>query len=162
MFLKSISRPAAPSELPAVAALDAGQAPVLREMAAYRRYLERGARLQVVECDGEVVAFALWSPLAVDERELLNLVVDSGQRGQGVGRALLEESLAMLAAEGVRRVLLEVRAGNTAARALYDRCGFNEDGRRRGYYRARDGRPAEDAVLMSRLMDDLETRHACP
>jgi ribosomal-protein-alanine N-acetyltransferase len=33
---------------------------------------------------------------------------------------------------------------------LYARCGFVEIGRRRGYYRARDGR--EDAIVMRRVL----------
>jgi ribosomal-protein-alanine N-acetyltransferase len=39
---------------------------------------------------------------------------------------------------------LEVRISNRAAIALYERAGFVQDGRRRGYYRD----PEEDAVLM--------------
>ena len=44
------------------------------------------------------------------------------------------------------RVLLEVRAGNPAARGFYRAQGFREVGRRPAYYT--DG---EDAVLLSRL-----------
>jgi ribosomal-protein-alanine N-acetyltransferase len=39
---------------------------------------------------------------------------------------------------------LEVRESNTAARRLYASRGFEEMGRRRGYYK----RPAEDAIVL--------------
>jgi [ribosomal protein S18]-alanine N-acetyltransferase len=44
-----------------------------------------------------------------------------------------------------RLALLEVRAGNTEAQALYSRCGFQIAGRRRRYY----SQPVEDALLMT-------------
>jgi ribosomal-protein-alanine N-acetyltransferase len=43
----------------------------------------------------------------------------------------------------VTRVFLEVRESNAAARALYEKCGFQISGRRKSYY----SDPAEDAVL---------------
>ncbi len=47
-----------------------------------------------------------------------------------------------------RRLYLEVAADNVAALMLYQRLGFEEIGRRRGYYE-RVGRPSEDAVNLS-------------
>jgi ribosomal-protein-alanine N-acetyltransferase len=44
---------------------------------------------------------------------------------------------------GAVKVHLEVAAGNTPARALYDTVGFTEAGRRRRYYSN-----GEDALLM--------------
>ncbi len=46
------------------------------------------------------------------------------------------------------RMLLEVRATNRAALALYTRQGFIEVGRRHGYYPAHEQR--EDAIVMAR------------
>ena len=55
-------------------------------------------------------------------------------QGQGLGRRLLDALLD----EGRRReateVLLEVRADNEAAQALYRRAGFDRIGLRRAYY----------------------------
>jgi ribosomal-protein-alanine N-acetyltransferase len=49
------------------------------------------------------------------------------------------------------RLLLEVRAGNQRAIALYQQAGFGEDGCRKGYYPAVKGTTGrEDALLMSR------------
>jgi len=98
------------------------------------------ARALVAEEQGALVAFAL-ARRAADEAELLTLCVDPAHQGRGLGRRLAETLFAQLRAEGVRRVHLEVRGSNAAARALYDALGFRESRRRAGYYR--DG---EDAL----------------
>jgi ribosomal-protein-alanine N-acetyltransferase len=51
-------------------------------------------------------------------------------------------------------VTLEVRAGNTAARALYERMGFQTVGHRAEYYSTSQGR--EDALLMSMLLHEAQ------
>ena len=56
------------------------------------------------------------------------------------------------ALDGVDKVTLEVRAGNTAARALYERMGFQTVGYRADYYATSQGR--EDALLLSMLMNE--------
>ena len=56
---------------------------------------------------------------AADEGEILNLGVAPAHRCRGVGRALVEGVLALLAARGVRQVFLEVRESNAVARRLY-------------------------------------------
>ena len=47
-----------------------------------------------------------------------------------------------------RRLHLEVAATNAAALGLYKRLGFEEIGRRKGYY-DRPGAPPEDAINLS-------------
>lgn len=81
---------------------------------------------------------------AADEGEILNLAVAPGGRRHGVGRALVNEVLAVLTERGVRHVYLEVRESNAAARALYAAHGFREVGRRAQYYR----RPVENAIIL--------------
>ena len=46
--------------------------------------------------------------------------------------------------EGAAAVSLEVRAGNDAARHLYESYGFSAEAVRKGYYR----NPTEDALIM--------------
>ncbi len=55
---------------------------------------------------------------------------------------------------GAEAMQLEVRASNGAAIGLYQRLGFVEQGRRKGYYSA----PAEDAVLMGVAMERSSTK----
>ncbi len=54
-------------------------------------------------------------------------------------------------AKGAHRVFLEVAEANVAARRLYAAAGYRESGIRKGYYR-HAGRPAEDAVVMDKLL----------
>jgi ribosomal-protein-alanine N-acetyltransferase len=81
---------------------------------------------------------------AADEGEILNLGVERGRRGQGIGRALVGAVLRDLRARGAAAVYLEVRESNAAARHLYDGLGFLEVGRRKRYYH----RPPEDAIIL--------------
>ena len=108
---------------------------------------------RLVTCPG---GFAL-AQTAGPEAELLTLAVDPGARRQGIGRALVEALAALLAAEGVEELFLEVAETNAPARALYEAAGFAPRGLRRGYYRRR-GAPAIDAhVLARRLARPPET-----
>lgn len=84
--------------------------------------------------------------LGVDELHLLNITVAPDWQGQGLGSALLQAVQGLGQARGMGQLLLEVRASNHRARALYRRFGFAEIGLRQGYYPAVHGR--EDAVVM--------------
>ncbi len=87
----------------------------------------------------------------LDEAEVIYVMVDSTARQRGIGRQLLGAALDLLCERGVKQCHLEVRASNGAARALYERQGFQQTGRRDGYYRSTEGR-AEDALVMSRRL----------
>ncbi len=84
---------------------------------------------------------------AADEAEILTIAVAAGARRSGLGQALLLAHLAQLARAGVRALFLEVDEGNAAARALYDRLGFHQVGRRNAYYPRSDGSRAAALVL---------------
>lgn len=103
------------------------------------------ARLRVARAsDGAVVGYSLYWHV-VDEIHLLNVAVTIGARRRGIGRALVAELVAHGRANGATRVLLEVRASNSAAIAMYETLGFERFNLRAHYYS--DG---EDAVEMSR------------
>ena len=78
------------------------------------------------------------------ELHVNNIAVRQDYRRAGAGGALLEAALKEGARMGARKALLEVRASNLEAQALYARHGFRTEGRRRRYYKE----PTEDAVLM--------------
>jgi ribosomal-protein-alanine N-acetyltransferase len=105
--------------------------------------------LTLASVDGEPAGFAL-ARTVVDESELLLLGVRPVYRGRGIGRALIERTLAVALASGARLLHLEVRQGNDALR-LYNRIGFREVGRRRGYYRGGDGQLYDALSLTYRL-----------
>ncbi len=104
---------------------------------------------KVYEDNGEIQGYAILM-LAVDEAELLDIAIDATMQRKGLGRKLLEEMLALARLADMRRMLLEVRASNTSAIALYRSAGFEQIGLRRAYYPAANGR--EDALLMGRVL----------
>jgi ribosomal-protein-alanine N-acetyltransferase len=77
------------------------------------------------------------------EWELENIVVAGAARRRGVGTGLLNELIAHARAKNGSGIFLEVRESNQSARGLYRKMGFEETGRRKGYY----ANPAEDAIL---------------
>ncbi len=94
----------------------------------------------------------LLARVAADEAEILTLVVAPEARRRGVARALLAHAMAAAHAFGARTLLLEVAESNSAARGLYDSCGFAEVARRPAYYE--EARGAGDALVMSRPLAD--------
>ena len=82
----------------------------------------------------------------MDEAHLLNITVKVESQGRGLGYKLLEHLMGQAKAQGAKDCFLEVRDSNQTAYRLYERYGFNEVGRRRGYYPAVGGR--EDALVM--------------
>jgi ribosomal-protein-alanine N-acetyltransferase len=88
----------------------------------------------VAEVDGRVVGHAVASIVA-DIGELQRVAVADEARRTGIATALLDAVLALAAAAGADRLLLEVREDNRGALAFYADRGFVEVDRRRGYYR---------------------------
>jgi len=83
----------------------------------------------------------------LDEAHLLNITVKPESQGRGLGLTLLEHLMKRAHERGAVECFLEVRESNQPAYRLYERYGFNEVGRRRGYYPAVGGR--EDALVMA-------------
>ncbi|MDD9821057.1 MAG: ribosomal protein S18-alanine N-acetyltransferase [Nitrospira sp.] len=79
-----------------------------------------------------------------EEVRLMNVAVRPKNRRQGIARHLAQHALQEGQAHGATRALLEVRASNGAACALYQSLGFRQYSRRRAYYT----NPNEDAILM--------------
>lgn len=73
--------------------------------------------------------------MAADEAEILTLAVNISERGQGLGRMLMEAAAARARAFGAVSLFLEVADDNLPAIALYERLGFAAVGVRPGYYR---------------------------
>jgi [ribosomal protein S18]-alanine N-acetyltransferase len=96
------------------------------------------------ETEKAVVGFIV-ARLIADELHVNNIAVRPAWRRMGIGEQLLNTALTWARERRARRALLEVRASNNAAQALYRRCGFEAIGRRRRYYRM----PLEDALIMS-------------
>jgi len=110
-----------------------------------------GAHVLVAEADEALVGYFVGRAVA-GEAEILNLAAAPEARRAGVGSALLTHGLAVLRAAGAGEVFLEVRAGNSAAIALYQRHGFRQVGRRARYY----SRPVEDALVLQLALAGLQ------
>ena len=79
------------------------------------------------------------------EFEIHTIGVDASRRGEGIGRALMEQMLHTVdLLDGP--CFLEVRVDNAAAIALYESCGFFTAGVRKNYYQA----SGTDAYTMTR------------
>jgi len=83
----------------------------------------------------------------IDEAHLLNICVHPDIRGCGAGRYLLRHALAEAVREGMVCMILEVRESNEVAAGLYLNEGFEDIGRRPGYYPS--GSQRETARVMS-------------
>ncbi|MET8856496.1 GNAT family N-acetyltransferase [Streptomyces sp. NPDC004579] len=87
----------------------------------------------VAERAGSVVGWACHGPHRDDEVrsrdvELYAIYVHPDVLGQGIGQALLRESVDRCAAAGHERMLLWVLKENAPARRFYERAGFGPDG----------------------------------
>ena len=92
---------------------------------------------------GAQAGFAVASVTA-PEAELESIATALAHQRRGVARELFSALKSELRHQGVREVMLEVRAGNKAAQGFYRFLGFAEEGRRPAYY----ADPVEDAILM--------------
>ncbi len=94
-------------------------------------------RLCLAEVHGAPVGFAVLSPadlpvaVTPEDIELKRIYLLHRFQGGGLGRRLLEWSVAQARSLKKKRLLLGVKADNTAALAFYDRVGFTRIGERK-------------------------------
>lgn len=103
-----------------------------------------------LETGHEIDGF-LSARVSAGELHINNIGVHEAARRRGVGRALMEATVAEALRQGAQTAILEVRAGNVAAQSLYRRYGFAVVGRRPKYYHD----PTEDALLMNAVLRPL-------
>jgi len=94
---------------------------------------------------GFVLAWA-----AAGEAEILTVAVIPEARRRGVGASLVTSAGVAALVRGAESMHLEVAEDNAAARALYAKLGYEEAGRRPGYYAG--ARAATDAIVMRRKL----------
>ena len=95
-------------------------------------------------CDGQTAAY-VGIVAAPPEADITNVATHPNFRRRGLAAALLTALKAEAKKRGIENIFLEVRRSNTAARALYEKLGFETVGERKGFYQ----NPKEDAVLMA-------------
>lgn len=97
--------------------------------------------------ENRILSFVLFQR-ALDEAEMLTLATLPTHQKRGYAKTLLKAAFSSLRERGVAKCLLDVAADNQGAISLYQKLGFTEDGRRKGYYKRSGAMPA-DAILMS-------------
>lgn len=101
----------------------------------------------VAEQNSQVVGYiGVWNICGA--ADIIDVAVAKEFRRQGIGRMLLSEMIDVCREKGVFEINLEVRVSNHAARELYKKSGFIENGLRKRYYEN-----TEDAILMTKKLD---------
>lgn len=115
---------------------------------ALREELGKGIFL-VAERKGETVGY-IGCQTVLDEGYITNVAVAPDCRRYGAGRKLVRTLISHAREQSLSFVTLEVRTSNAAAIALYTNEGFRPVGTRRHFY----SNPPEDAVLMTRFLEE--------
>jgi [ribosomal protein S18]-alanine N-acetyltransferase len=105
-----------------------------------------GSRLLLAKLGNEIAGFAL-SRWVLESEELLMIGVAPDYRRRGIGSALLNEMIRLARQENREQLFLEVRDGN-AAHIFYSAIGFQPIGRRKQYYKGKNGQ-FSDAITMA-------------
>ncbi len=136
-------RPGTPADLDQVIAIaSASNSAAHWQPSDYAKIFETKRALIVAEFQTLVVGFVVAHDIA-GEWELENIAVTPAYRQNGVGKRLVLALIDEARTSNAISILLEVRESNFPARKLYERCGFQQYGRRPSYY----VNPSEDAVL---------------
>jgi [ribosomal protein S18]-alanine N-acetyltransferase len=141
---------ALPDDARAIATLHAQLFPTAWDSDAVQALIEHPASLALVAVrpGREIVGFII-AQIAADEAEILSIGVAPDCQRHGIGRQLVEGTMRAAAGSEARRLFLDVAAGNTPARALYEACGFAEIGRRKAYYTLPGG-ARDDSLQLAR------------
>ena len=98
----------------------------------------------LVALEGDLVAGYIGSQTVMGETDMMNVAVHPDYRRRGIAEALVCGLVEELKTLGSHSLTLEVRASNAPAKALYEKLGFSQIGRRPKYYR----NPREDALIL--------------
>ena len=97
----------------------------------------------VAVIDGQVAAYG-GIVTVLDEGQITNIATHPDYRRRGLARAIMDAIDAFSYESGIVYLSLEVREQNSAARALYELCGWHNAGLRKNFY----SKPRDNAVIM--------------
>ena len=106
--------------------------------------LENIWALWLVAVEDDRVIGYIGSQTSIDETDVMNVAVHPDCRRQGIAEELIKTLVVKLKEKGSHALMLEVRASNAPAIALYEKLGFLQVGCRKNYYR----NPKEDALIL--------------
>ena len=98
---------------------------------------------RVVGCGTLVRDPHSWSPHVGE----LRMVVSTDVRGQGVGRALSQETFVLALGAGLEKLSVQMTVDQRAAIALFESLGFKAEALRRDHVRDIDGKTHDIVVL---------------
>ena len=93
--------------------------------------------------DGQVVGY-IGSQSSYEQADIMNVAVHPDWRRRGIAESLIDCLVKELRTRNCMALMLEVRASNAPAIALYEKMEFHQVGLRKNYYR----NPKEDALIL--------------
>jgi RimJ/RimL family protein N-acetyltransferase len=122
-----------------------------RVLTAWIKEIERGAIVSLLAVKaGEVVGCGTlvrdplsWSPHVGEIRN----VVSAEVRGQGVGRALSQETFALALSAGLEKLVVQMTVDQTGAIAIFEGLGFKAEALLRDHVRDKAGQKHDIVVL---------------
>ena len=106
--------------------------------------LNNDLALWLVAMNDDTVVGYIGSQTVAGETDVMNIAVHPDWRRRGIAQSLIECLVVELKNRGSEALMLEVRASNEPAIALYEKLEFRQVGRRPNYYR----NPKEDALIL--------------
>lgn len=111
--------------------------------------LDSGYHCLVLELDGQIFGYGIMT-IGAEEAHLLTLGIAVEFQRKGWGERLLRHFIHIAREQRALTMFLDVRVSNHAAARLYERMGFRQTGKRKGYYPAMGGR--EDSLVMELVL----------
>lgn len=106
--------------------------------------LDNRLSLWLVAVEADRVIGYVGSQTVLGETDMMNIAIHPDFRKQGIATQLIHRLVQALSEKGSHSLMLEVRASNEPANALYGNLGFETVGVRKNYYR----NPREDALIL--------------
>ena len=97
----------------------------------------------VAVIDGHVAAYG-GIVTVLDEGQITNIATHPAYRRRGLAKGIMDAIDAFSCERKIIYLSLEVREQNTAARSLYELCGWHNAGIRKNFY----SKPRDNAVIM--------------
>ena len=136
-------RPATVADIPALASLDQQTNPHPWTANQFQAAHQPPIRtLLIAERDQQLIGYIAWQHIQ-DEIELHLIATAPSHRQQGIASQLMQQLIAT-AQQHHARIILEVRASNHIAQALYRKHQFTPIATRKNYY------GNEDAIIMEK------------
>ena len=111
--------------------------------------ISSGYHCYVLEHDKNIFGYGVMT-IGAEEAHLLTLSIAAESQGKGWGERLLRHFIYIAKEQLALTMFLDVRESNHAAVRLYERLGFRQIAKRKGYYPAMGGR--EDSLVMELVL----------